>query len=134
MKYNIGDVVTLYDKIDDEAMNKLNRIIGERKDLRNFLNEKLEGFEELEYKLNKTHPYSRHFCDKIPHKGEILDVIEDFSQFSRANKELLMILIKLLFPALDIPANNRLIEKSDISMFSKILFAKNLHVSFPLSL
>ena len=35
------------DKIDDEAMNKLNRIIGERKDLRNFLNEKLEGFEEL---------------------------------------------------------------------------------------
>ena len=44
------------DKIDDEAMNKLNRIIGERKDLRNFLNEKLEGFEELEYKLNKIKP------------------------------------------------------------------------------
>ena len=43
-------------KIDDEAMNKLNRIIGERKDLRNFLNEKLEGFEELEYKLNKIKP------------------------------------------------------------------------------
>ena len=31
---------------------------------------------KFEYKLNKTHPYSRHFCDKIPHKGEILDVIE----------------------------------------------------------
>ena len=40
------------DKIEDEAMNKLNRIIGERIDLQNFLNEKLEGFEELEYKLN----------------------------------------------------------------------------------
>ena len=40
------------DKIEDEAMNKLNRIIGERIDLQNFLNKKLEGFEELEYKLN----------------------------------------------------------------------------------
>jgi WD40 repeat protein len=31
---------------------------------------------KFEYKINKTHPYSRHFCEKIPHKGEILDVIE----------------------------------------------------------
>ena len=31
---------------------------------------------KFEYKLNKTHPYVRNFCDKIPHRGEILDVIE----------------------------------------------------------
>ena len=31
---------------------------------------------KFEYKINKSHPYSKHFCDKIPHKGEILDVIE----------------------------------------------------------
>ena len=31
---------------------------------------------KFEYKANKNHPYSRHFCEKIPHKGEILDVIE----------------------------------------------------------
>ena len=31
---------------------------------------------KFEYKINKAHPYAKHFCDKIPHKGEILDVIE----------------------------------------------------------
>ena len=31
---------------------------------------------KFEYKLNKSHPYSKNFCDKMPHKGEILDVIE----------------------------------------------------------
>ena len=31
---------------------------------------------KFEYKLNKIHPFEKHFCDKMPHKGEILDVIE----------------------------------------------------------
>ena len=31
---------------------------------------------KFDYKINKIHPYLRHFCDKTPHKGEILDVIE----------------------------------------------------------
>ena len=31
---------------------------------------------KFDYKINKAHPYARHFCDKIPHRGEILDVIE----------------------------------------------------------
>ena len=31
---------------------------------------------KFEYKINKARPYAKHFCDKIPHRGEILDVIE----------------------------------------------------------
>ena len=32
--------------------------------------------QKFEYKVNKGHPYRRSYCDKFPHKGEIMDVIE----------------------------------------------------------
>ena len=32
--------------------------------------------QKFEYKVNKGHPYRRNFCDKFPHRGEIMDVIE----------------------------------------------------------
>ena len=32
--------------------------------------------QKFEYKVNKGHPYRRSFCDKLPHRGEIMDVIE----------------------------------------------------------
>ena len=32
--------------------------------------------QKFEYKVNKGHPYRRSFCDKFPHRGEIMDVIE----------------------------------------------------------
>ena len=32
--------------------------------------------QKFEYKVNKGHPYRRSYCDKFPHRGEIMDVIE----------------------------------------------------------
>ena len=32
--------------------------------------------QKFEYKVNKGHPYRRNYCDKFPHRGEIMDVIE----------------------------------------------------------
>ena len=32
--------------------------------------------QKMEYKANKGHPYRTSYCDKFPHRGEIMDVIE----------------------------------------------------------
>ena len=32
--------------------------------------------QKFEHKVNKSHPYRRSFCEKFPHRGEIMDVIE----------------------------------------------------------
>lgn len=66
----------------------------------------------------------------------IFFVNEDFPQFSKATSELLTILMKLLFPALEIPHNNKFIEVFEItdSILSTKLLTKYFEVTFPLSL